>query len=170
MKIQSLVVVMAFALFSLNVFSADVIFNDPNLLSAVQIQYEDQVGSPLSNPPQDTELANPDFTKLDASYLGITDLTGLEACTSLTVLNLVSNEITNVSPLSSLTNLIYLLLGKNQITDISSLSGLTGLQYLDIGMNQISDISALSTLTNLVGLNLGFGTVFLYDEFDPFVT
>lgn len=170
MKNQSLFLVIAFTLLSLNVFSADVTFNDPNLLQAVQIQYEQQVGVPLSNPPQDTELSHPDFQFLDASYLGITDLTGLEACTSLVYLNLVSNQITDLTPLSGLSNLNYLMLGRNQITNITALTGLTNLQYLDIGMNQISDISGLSLLTNLIGLNLGFGSFFLYDDFDPFVS
>ncbi len=170
MKKRMVVLLSAFVLLSANAFTADVTFNDSNLLSAVRIQYEQQVGVPLSDPPQDTELADPNFQELDASYLGITDLTGLEACTSLVSLNLVGNEISDLSPLSGLTNLIYLMLGMNQITDITDLSGLTGLQYLDIGMNQISDISTLSSLTNLVGLNLGFGTFFLYDDFNPLIT
>jgi len=41
---------------------------------------------------------------------------------------------------------------------------------LDIGYNQISDISTLSSLTGLVGLNLGFGTLFLYEDFNPMET
>ncbi len=170
MKKQFLLVVMAFALLSLSAFSADVTFNDSNLLEAVKAQYEAQVGVPLSDPPQDTELANSNFTTLDASYLGITDLTGLEACTSLVYLNLVSNAITDITPISGLSNLVYLMLGKNQITNITAITGLTNLQYLDIGINQISDISGLSLLTNLIGLNLGFGSFFLYDDFDPFIT
>ncbi len=170
MKIKSLIVMVAFVVLSLNAFTAEVIFNDPNLLSAVRVQYEAQVGVPLSDPPTDTELADPNFVELDASYLGITDLTGLEACTSLVSLNLIANDITDITPVSGLTSLVYLMVGRNQITNISSLSGLTSLQYLDIGMNQISDISVLNSFINLIGLNLGFGTLFLYDDFDPFFT
>ncbi|HOV32720.1 MAG TPA: leucine-rich repeat domain-containing protein [Candidatus Hydrogenedens sp.] len=170
MKKSMLVSMVAFCVLSLNVFAANVTFNDPNLLAAVQTQYEAQVGSPLSDPPQDTELANTDFQYLDASYLGITDLTGLEACTSLTSLNLTGNAITDLSPISGLTSLEILLLGKNQLIDIGDLASLTGLQILDIGYNQISDIYALSSLTGLVGLNLGFGTLDMYEGFDVSAT
>jgi len=110
MRIKVLVSMAVFLVLSLNVFATDVTFNDPNLLTAVQTQYEAQVGSPLSDPPQDTELSNPAFQTLEASYLGITDLTGLEACTSLTSLNLIGNAITDLSPISGLTSLVDLLL------------------------------------------------------------
>ncbi len=167
--------VMTFVL-SISVFSDVVTFNDPNLLEAVKNQYEAQVGIPLNDPPTSEELANTLFISLDASFLSIQDLTGLEACTSLQVLNLIGNQITNVSPLGDttyggLTKLQFLMLGKNQITDISPLATLSGtLMYLDIGYNQISDISVLSSFSNLVGLNLGFGVLGLYDDIDLFAT
>lgn len=176
MRFKAVFIAVVVLVLPLSVFSDEVTFNDSNLLEAVRTQYEAQVGVPLSIPPTSEELSNPQFIVLDASSLNIQDLTGLEACTSLQVLNLIGNQITDVSPLGNttyggLTNLQYLMLGKNQITNISPLATLSGnLLYLDIGYNQISDISVLSSFSNLVGLNLGFGVFGLYDEIGFFDT
>lgn len=152
-------------LVSVSLFAGPVTFNDPNLLQAVRNAYEAQVGVPLGDPPTSEELSDPNFTALDASYLGIADLEGLQYCTSLTALNLQGNEITDISQIGSLTNLQLLMLGKNQISDISALAPLSSsLILLDIGYNQISDISVLSTFSSLLGLNLGFGVYGLYPE------
>ena len=87
---------------------------------------------------------------------GVTDLTGLEYCTSLTWLNLRYNQISDLSPLSSLTSLTYLdLIGNQKISDISPLSSLISLTKLFLEDNQISDISLLSSLTSLTELYLG---------------
>ena len=102
-----------------------------------------------------------DLTDLDLSNnfdandnVKIKDISALSYLTSLTGLNLKSNQISDISPLSSLTNLRNLSLRSNQISDISSLSSLTNLTDLDLRFNQISDISPLSSLTNLTNLNL----------------
>jgi Leucine-rich repeat (LRR) protein len=90
----------------------------------------------------------------------VTDLTGMDHCTSLTTLGLVENHIIDISPLSSLTSLTSLSLqnypwsGNNEISDISPLSGLTSLTYLHLDYNQIGNISPLSSLTSLTRLGL----------------
>jgi len=84
----------------------------------------------------------------------VTDLTGLEHCTSLQFLSLWDNQIGNISPLSSLTSLSSLFLWRNQISDISPLSSLTSLSSLDLHSNQIGNISPLSSLTSLAWLQL----------------
>jgi hypothetical protein len=89
----------------------------------------------------------------------VTDLTGMEHCTSLTSLTLYSNQISDISALSGLTSLTYLYLRANQISDISALSGLTSLTYLNLHYNQISDISALSGLTSLIDLWLHYNQI-----------
>ncbi|MCX8066157.1 MAG: hypothetical protein N3G21_13480, partial [Candidatus Hydrogenedentes bacterium] len=171
MKVKVILSWVLMLLISVSVFAGPVTFNDPNLLQAVRNAYEAQVGIPLSDPPTSEELSNPAFLELDASNLGISDLTGLEACISLQNLNLIENQIVDVSPIGGLTNLVSLKLGKNQITDISPLSGLSSnLLLLDIGYNEISDISVLASFTNLYGLNLGLGVIGLYDEIDYFAT
>jgi Leucine-rich repeat (LRR) protein len=96
---------------------------------------------------------------LEASGLGITDLTGLEYCTGLTELVLNSNPISDISSLSGLTGLTFLGLEDDQISDLSPLSGLTGLTELYIQGNQISDLSPLSGLTGLVVLNVEWNQI-----------
>ncbi len=121
-------------------------FYDSNLKAAVELALG------ISDPMPSDMLALVNF---NASYRGITDLTGLEHSTNLSLLNLNGNLISNISPLCGLLNLMELNLYGNQINDISSLSGLTNLTSLNLNGNQISDISCLFELPNLTNLKLG---------------
>ncbi len=67
------------------------------------------------------------------------DINGIEALTSLEVLNLFGNGITDITPLSSLVNLRELYLSENEISDITPLLSLTNLEVLHITGNNISD-------------------------------
>ncbi len=153
------------------VFGVPVTFHDAALLSAVKNHWEASTGLTLSDPPEDTQLANPLFTTLDARSLGITDLTGLEACTALTTLNLGLNQISDLSPLSALTGLKSLdvgfgtnplekdgdfdpsLTGTNLITDLAPLAGLVNLEYLStMGNDGITSIAAIRTMDSLAQL------------------
>ena len=124
-----------------------VTFPDPNLEAAIR----EAIGKPIGDICQ-SDLDG--LTYLEASNRDITDIGGLEHCTSLTWLYLGSNQISDLSPLSALTNLTSLTLGSNQISDISPLSSLTSLTFLQLYGNQISDISPLSSLTSLTSLVL----------------
>jgi len=84
----------------------------------------------------------------------ISDLTGLEHCTSLITVFLNNNNISDISPLSGCTNVVTLYLWINNISDIEPLSGLTKLTELQLAINQISDIEPLSGLTSLNNLLL----------------
>ena len=107
------------------------------------------------------------LTELNAQEKGIVDITGLEYCTNLEVLNLGGhNKITDISPLSQLVNLEWLNLEFNEITDISPLSKLVNLKVLDLGgrslnvrHNWITDISPLSQLVNLKVLDLAWNEI-----------
>jgi len=127
-----------------------VLFKDANLEKAIR----DALGIP-------TELLKKeDLAELNAlTYEGkegakISDLTGLEHCTSLTSLNFYGNLIGNVGPLTNLTNLARLDLNGNQISNLDPLSSLINLTYLSLAHNQISNVSALSNLTSLTRLSL----------------
>jgi outer membrane protein assembly factor BamB/Leucine-rich repeat (LRR) protein len=120
---------------------------DPNLEAAIRTA----IGKP-TGPITEEDLAV--LTMIDASELGISDITGIEHCVNLQTLDLLINQISDISPLSGLTNLQYLNLGINGINDLSPLSNLTNLQDLTLAKNQISDLSPLSSLTNLEYLNL----------------
>ncbi|MCH7887506.1 MAG: leucine-rich repeat domain-containing protein [Candidatus Marinimicrobia bacterium] len=56
---------------------------------------------------------------LDGFQREITNISGIELCDSLTLLNLAANSIDDISPLSGLTNLRSLNLRINKINDIT---------------------------------------------------
>ena len=95
-----------------------------------------------------------DLTELKAASRGISNLTGLEYATNVTIVRLAGNQISNISPLSGLTSVTKLRLQGNEITNIASLSGLTDLTELFLNNNQITDVTPLTTLVNLVKLRL----------------
>ena len=125
----------------------DVIFPDPNLEAAIR----EAIGKPTGVILQ-SDLDT--LVTLEATNRGITNLTGLEHCTSLTWLDLSNNQISDIMPTENLTSLTILNLYTNQISDISPLAGLTNLTELFLGANQISDISPLAGLGNVTILNL----------------
>ncbi len=162
------VIVMTLLMGALNSGAAPVTFEDSALLEAVSTQWEAATGLLLSSPPEDTELANPLFTALDAHGLGIASLAGLEACTALTDVNLALNHISDLNPVSGLTSLIHLDVGVgvtpwdyhgnefdflqtgNLITTIAPLAGLVNLERLSLMGNEgITDLEALRTMDSL---------------------
>ncbi|NLP51826.1 leucine-rich repeat domain-containing protein [Bacillus sp. RO1] len=103
---------------------------------------------------------------IEASYLELKDLSGLEYATNLEYLFLDGNEISDLTPLSELDSLVDLTVRYNQITDLSPLEGLN-LEWLDVQNNPISDLSVLLTLDNLSYVNiLNLGDL-SYEEGSP---
>ena len=106
------------------------------------------------------------LTRLVARNANISDLTGLEAATNLTLLILGpqsgetnSNSVSDISALAGLTQLGGLSLSYNSVSDISALAGLTNLFDLSLDGNAISDISPVAELTNLTDLDLNGNSV-----------
>ena len=97
--------------------------------------------------------------QLIAPNASITDLTGLEHATNLTLLNLSDNSISDISPLAGLNNLAELYLSDNSISDISPLAGLNNLIWLELHNNSISDLSPLKGLNNLIWLELSDNSI-----------
>ena len=126
---------------------------DMNLRAVI----EDSLGKASGAPITRSEMAT--LTRFAAVNANISDLTGLEFATGLTVLRLSANSIVDISPLSGLTNLTVLRLSANSIVDISPLSGLTNLTVLRLSANSIVDISPLSGLTNLTVLELSINSI-----------
>ena len=123
----------------------------------------------LSNHIYDSEAAS--IVSLDLSNAGISDLTGIEAFTNLTILLCHDNQLTdlNVSGNSELntlwcwgnqldsldlaqnTDLEYLLCHNNQLTDLD-VSNNQALRYLRCGDNQLTSLDVSNNL-NLVELS-----------------
>jgi Leucine-rich repeat (LRR) protein len=111
-------------------------FIDRNLEQAVR--YE------LQKP--DGDLTSADLLRLTSLYAPnyrITDLSGLEAASNLTVLNVTQNDITNVAALASLPQLASLDLSYNYVHDLSSILGLTNLTSLFLGANGLETVPLL---------------------------
>ena len=94
------------------------------------------------------------LTELQLVSNQISDIKPLASLTNLTVLVLNFNQISDIKPLASLTNLNTLYLANNQISDIKPLASLTNLEELLLSYNQISDIKPLASLINLESLSL----------------
>jgi hypothetical protein len=122
-----------------------VYFPDAKLKAAL----EDELW--ISNPTPYNLLG---LTSLNASAMGITDLTGLEYALNLQTLVLSYNHIHDISPLSGLSSLQTLDMNNNAIKDLSALSGLNSLECLNIHNNGFHDISPLSGLSHLQTLIL----------------
>jgi len=100
----------------------------------------------------DTDLARLRF--FIANDTGISNLTGLEYCVNLQLLNLEGNEISDLTPIANLSLLNTLFLGGNNIEDITPLAELYALTELGLQANLISDLTPLQALGGLVKLYL----------------
>ena len=83
------------------------------------------------------------------------NLSALQYCTDLIVLDLGHNAVSDLSWMKSLSNLQVLILADNSdLRDISVLRELKHLKYVELFMNPITDISVLGELPELVDVNL----------------
>ena len=126
---------------------------DRNLRSAVEQLLGKAQGDTITVAEMET------LDVLSAINKNITNLTGLEAATQLTILDLRDNPLSDISPLAGLTNLTVLRLARNNITDISPVVRLTKLTVLNLRDNSVSDISAIAGLTNLTVLRIDINSI-----------
>ena len=134
-----------------------VTFADENMEAAIR----ETLGKPAGEAITPAELAG--LTQLAANKQGITDLSGIEYCINVIVLQLWGNQISDFSPLASLTNLTMINLQNNEISDLSPLASLTSLTYLNLKSNQISN---LSPLVENSGLGTGDIVILLSNNLD----
>lgn len=86
------------------------------------------------------------ISTISARDKGIRDLTGLEHCKRLMLLELPGNEVSDLSPIAGLDLLQSLTLTGNRVEDLTPLKDLKRLQYVELSGNSVSDISALAGL------------------------
>jgi glucose/arabinose dehydrogenase len=125
--------------------SADTVsFPDAGLESAVR----EAAGVPAPAPLTSADVEGIHF--LDASYRGITDLTGLPALTQLDTLFLFGNEqLEDISLLAEIPTLYKLFLFGCEVSDLSPLENLVVLHELRFELNDVADLAPLSGLVNL---------------------
>ncbi|AEY67298.1 Ig-like domain-containing protein [Clostridium sp. BNL1100] len=120
---------------------------DPNLEKAVR--------SAISKPTGDILKSDMlKITYLNAKYLDIVSLEGIQYAKNLFMLYLTDNQVGDISQLSELTNLQYLFLNYNNIKSLIPLEKLSKLYMLGLESNQITDLSPLKNLTNLNNLGV----------------
>lgn len=93
---------------------------------------------------------------LDVSNSAIADLTGIESCTNIQVLNCATNQLPSIN-VSNLTDLRILECNANQLQSLN-VSGFIHLQYLNCSNNQLQSLNC-SGLTNLQSLNCPFNQI-----------
>ena len=106
-------------------------------------------------PSGDIHVSDVDIiATLSAGDAGISDVTGLEYFTALTMLHLSFNSISDLTPLQGLIALKAIHVVGNDITDLSPLAGLVNLESVIAGQNPVSDITVLAGLTKLKSVSL----------------
>lgn len=133
---------------TLIVQTGDIVYiADPNL--------ENVIRNAISKPTGD--ILKSDMLKinsLDAKYLDIVSLEGIQYAKNLNMLYLTDNQLEDIYQLSELTNLKYLFLNYNKIKSLAPLEKLTKLYLLSLGSNEITDLSPLKNLTYLNHLDV----------------
>ena len=124
------------------------IFPDKALEKAVRRQ----VFAKRENAEPITATDVADIAIIEGRGLGIKDLTGLEHCRKVALINFAENQITDLKPLAGLPRLQSLDLSKNQIKSIAPLATNTALQYLELSFNQLKKLEPVAGLTNLATL------------------
>ncbi len=112
------------------------LFKDAKLEAAVRKALDKPVGVLAAN-----DLVS--MEKLEVSFLGITDITGLEHATNLTSLNISHNPISDITPLAGLTKLKRLLIYKIRISDLKPLADLTQVEFVTFWETSVSDLTPL---------------------------
>ncbi len=109
------------------------------------------------------------ITEIDGEGRNISDVSGIEYCTNLEILNLLSNQIIDISALSGLTNLQELYLSKNQISEIYPLIQNNGIDNNDVVYLKKNPLSETS-INTYIGQLEARGVSVYYDIglSDPF--
>ncbi len=123
------------------------LIKDPKL----EVALRDAMGKP-TGVITPSDLAS--LKKLEAPFLGITDISGLEHATNLTSLNLSHNPITDITPLAGLTKLKRLLIYKIRITDLKPLADLTQVEFVTFWETNVSDLTPLKSWKKLHSIEL----------------
>jgi WD40 repeat protein/Leucine-rich repeat (LRR) protein len=111
----------------------------------------DALGDP-SEPLTAGRLAS--LTQLTATNEGISDLTGIEACPNLVMLDLLGNAVTNIGSLSALKHLRTLRMLGDDLSRFSAFDQLTALHVYDTEMREIQHLEVLAQLPHIESLHL----------------
>jgi hypothetical protein len=122
--------------------------DDRDFLSALKHKEYGNTGAGFSE--YDLSLID----EIELSGYGISDLTGIHLCTSLSSLDLSSNNISDINGLHHLHLLEDIDLSFNRVVDIGALIELQNLGDIDLSFNRVRDILPLLNLNSLKHLNI----------------
>ncbi len=89
----------------------------------------------------------------------ITDLTGLEHCINVTILNLNYHNFKNIDPLSGMIKLEKLISTWGSLENLNGLKNLPNIYSIEASHNKINDISALKGKTKIMSLYLDYNLI-----------
>ncbi|TWU51321.1 leucine-rich repeat domain-containing protein [Rubripirellula reticaptiva] len=121
------------------------IFKDKNLEAAVRAEVYAKRNS--SDPIVASDVAN--ISRVVGKGKEIADLSGLEHCKALMLIDFENNQIKDLTPIAELKRLQSVTLAGNKIRDIKPLQGLVAMQLLDLSKNQIDDLAPIKEMSNL---------------------
>ncbi|HCK52573.1 MAG TPA: leucine-rich repeat domain-containing protein [Planctomycetaceae bacterium] len=130
--------------------AAKKIFTDAKLEAVIKAILKKKQAK--TDPIQEADLKTIFF--LEAPGKEITNLSGLEKCPNLALINLSKNAITDLKPLAGLKNVQSLDLSNNKIADVTPLAKLEKLQYLQLENNQVEKLDGLAGLKKLSAVYL----------------
>ncbi|WP_246114820.1 leucine-rich repeat domain-containing protein [Rubripirellula tenax] len=121
------------------------IFADKNLEEAVRAEVFAKRNSQA--PIAASDVAN--ISRVIGKGKQIKNLSGLEHCKSLMMLDLEDNQISDLTPIAGLLRLQSVTLAGNKIKALKPLEKLVSMQLLDLSGNQVDDLTALEAMSNL---------------------
>jgi Leucine-rich repeat (LRR) protein len=126
------------------------LFPDKNLEKAVRKNVFEKRDN--DKPLVESDVVN--ISIIQGVGMNITNLAGLEKCTSLASIDLARNSIKDLAPIKNLDRVQFLNLAKNEVEDISPLASMKALQYVELSANHVKDVKPLEGLTNMASLYL----------------
>ncbi|WLR41597.1 leucine-rich repeat domain-containing protein [Bacillus carboniphilus] len=145
-----LILIVSFISFHSIHAKAETIVEHPNLEEAIKFQLN------IDEKVSITKTQLESLPYLEASWWGITDLSGLEFAKNIGSLYLEGNGLKDIDQLKELTQISHLYLTDNDIVDTSALGNFKNLSVLDLSQNQLSTVTSLSQIrfTSSGGLSL----------------
>ena len=118
---------------------------DTNFRNKLQVAYPDLIENGLLL----TDKASQFVGALDLSEASINDATGIRFFTSISMLNLNSNNLSSIDELSELKQLMYTHLNDNHIESLPDLNGFINMYDFQVQNNELKEIPNISSWVNL---------------------
>ena len=136
---------------------------DPNLKAALNEELNEENINKITTRKSSDPLYKEDLGQLtneaaSTHFLlnsdGISDLTGLSACTKITYLNLANNSLSSIDELCKMPQLTGVDVSSNKLSDFSPFLQLPNICSIVLSHNNIKNVNGISKLKNLKTIKL----------------